>query len=81
VRFPICLFGNFDVLFRTVVVRHRSGDRSTLFRQVPSESMCTPTSFFIASGRITLCPDACATVRADRDALISIAFGCDYIPG
>jgi hypothetical protein len=61
----------------TVVVRYKSGaGTSTLFEQVANAGACKPGAFYLASGAIQLCPDACTTVQADDKADIQVLWGC-----
>ncbi len=45
--------------------------------QVVGPADCTPTSFYIDTGTVFLCPDACALVQADTMAALDVRYGCD----
>jgi hypothetical protein len=61
------------------VVYSSNGSEVATYTQVADASQCTPTSFYIADGKITLCPGACTTVQADENAKIDLRFDCKQI--
>lgn len=111
-RFPICQFASFDVVFQeiakgviegatvecefavpeppqgetidlaTVFLQYTPGDGGAVqtMTQVKDATECKPSSFYIESGIIKLCPDACTVVQADDGAKIKILFGCENGP-
>ncbi|HEY8378181.1 MAG TPA: hypothetical protein VIK91_16915, partial [Nannocystis sp.] len=52
------------------------------FGQVPGPESCDATSFYLADGKVVLCPQACASVQNDKGAEIEVEFSCAPIdPG
>lgn len=47
------------------------------FHQVTGPGACEPDAFYIDSGIVFLCPDACALVQADAMAHLDVRYGCD----
>jgi hypothetical protein len=53
-----------------------------LYNQVPSLAECAPKSFYIANGKVILCPETCTEVQKDKQAKILVKFSCEPIkPG
>ncbi|HTV18827.1 MAG TPA: hypothetical protein VMG12_09155 [Polyangiaceae bacterium] len=105
-RFPLCQFGAYDVVFQTIaddVVQRRAvacdfpippppagleldqvaieyapgnGLEPTRFGQAPTPAACQPDAFYIANGRLNLCPDTCAAVKSDPQASVTALFTC-----
>ena len=105
-RFPLCQFGAYDVVFQTIaddVVQRRAvacdfpvqpppagleldqiaieyapgnGEEPTKFGQAPTPADCQPDAFYIANGRLTLCPDTCAAVKSDPQASVTALYTC-----
>jgi hypothetical protein len=70
----------------TVVPQFTPSDGSppTNFQQVTSSAACASDKFYIADGKIHLCPDTCTKVQSDTGgAQIKILYGCDptQLPG
>ena len=63
----------------TINVEYRpgAGGEPQRFVQVPDSSQCSASSFVLGETRIDLCPDACATVQADREAEVRVLYGCN----
>ncbi len=112
-RFPICDYQAFDVVFsalaqsivasvgtiasdfplpdpgpgetldpNTIEMKLTEPNQPTKsFYQVADASQCAPERFYIETGTIYLCPDACAVVQAAGiDAKLDLAFGCELPP-
>jgi hypothetical protein len=47
------------------------------FGQVLTSAACQADAFYIADGRIYLCPEACTTVEGDGGAQLEVLFTCD----
>lgn len=109
-RYPICEFASFDVVFQAVaqsviggakvacdfavpeaapgymyeldsaVVEYTpgpgSGGGARDFKQVADAASCQPDSFYIAGGRVYLCPAPCSLVQADDKAQIKVLLDC-----
>jgi hypothetical protein len=108
-RFPLCQFGAYDVVFRQIaadVVDTREiacdfelpapppgreldldnvaieyspgrGADPITFGQAPRLDDCAPNAFYIANGRLNLCPPTCTTVRANPVASVMVLFTCE----
>jgi hypothetical protein len=62
----------------TVQVNYSSmGAPVSTFNQVADATACTANGFYVDGDKLVLCPDACATVQADPNAAIAIAYGCE----
>ncbi len=62
----------------TVVPRYTPGGGGAPkdFQQVPNVGACAADKFYIADGKIKLCPATCDAVQADPKAAIKVLFGC-----
>jgi hypothetical protein len=47
------------------------------FHQVTGPAACEPDAFYIDSGLVFLCPEACALVQGDAMAHLDVRYGCD----
>ncbi len=54
-----------------------SGGAPITFGQATSASGCQADAFYIASNGVNLCPEACATIRRDPTANVSVLFTCE----
>jgi hypothetical protein len=54
-----------------------SAGAAELFRQVGSSAVCSGKTFYVESGKVLLCPDACGTVKADSAAQVKVFFTCE----
>lgn len=61
-----------------VAVAYTPGDGSPVstFPQAMSLDRCTADTFYIATDRIALCPEACVRVQADDRAKVDVLFTC-----
>jgi hypothetical protein len=107
-RFPLCQFGAYDVVFRRIaedVVLTRQiacdveippepagraldlnnvaieysradGAAPVQFGQAPDLGSCQADAFYIADGRLNLCPETCSSIRGDRTASMTVLFTC-----
>jgi len=66
----------------TINVEYIPGDGSgsRRFSRVRGQDDCRGDRFLIEGDRIALCPQACAVVEADRDALVNVLYGCVLTP-
>lgn len=108
-RFPLCQFGAYDVVFRSIaedVVLTReiacdvevppgppgleldldnvaieyfggAGAAPVQFGQAPDLASCQADAFYIAEGRLNLCPETCSAIRRDRTASMTVLFTCE----
>jgi hypothetical protein len=62
-----------------VAIAYSSGTGGTTAQlgQAPSSSACQADAFYIAGGRLNLCPEACARVRSDPLAAVNVLFTCE----
>jgi hypothetical protein len=62
----------------TVEVAYTPGGMGAVstFAQVKDHASCAPSSFYIDSGTIHLCPETCGVVQLDPSAKIDVLFGC-----
>jgi hypothetical protein len=66
--------------FSTVAVRFKAGDGTErVLLRARDASACAPDRFLLdeAARRVTLCTDACTTVKADARATLTVLSGCD----
>ena len=65
----------------TLEVEYTPGDGSgkQTFGQVAGPGSCTPGSFYLANGIVTICPAACDVVQADGKAVVSVLYDCENI--
>jgi len=54
-----------------------TGAAPTVLGQARLASDCQADAFYIESGTIQLCPDACAAVRGEEGARVDVLFGCE----
>jgi hypothetical protein len=54
-----------------------SGAAALQFGQAPSYEACQPEAFYIANGRLNLCPATCTAIRSDPLASVSVLFTCE----
>ena len=48
-----------------------------IYEQVPGLAMCAPMAFYVADGKVILCPEACAALQNDKAAEIEVEFTCE----
>jgi hypothetical protein len=62
-----------------IAVSYTPGDGSgtTQFGQAPAFGTCQDNAFYIANGRLTLCPGACNLIRSDPGAGVDVLFTCE----
>ncbi len=48
-----------------------------IYEQVPGLEMCAPMAFYVADGKVILCPEACAALQNDKAAEIEVEFTCE----
>ena len=62
-----------------VAIAYASGTVGTTAQlgQAPTVEACQPDAFYIAGGRLTLCPESCSRVRSDPLAAVSVLFTCE----
>ena len=48
-----------------------------VFMQVPDVNQCNATSFYVMGDKVILCPEACATVQADKTGKVEVNFTCE----
>jgi hypothetical protein len=53
------------------------GSTAVQFGQAPSIDTCQDSAFYIAGGRLNLCPAACTQVQSDPMAALSVLFTCE----
>jgi hypothetical protein len=66
--------------FSTVAVRYKAGDGTErVLLRARDASGCAPDRFLLDEGarRVTLCADACTSVKADSRGTLSVLSGCD----
>ncbi len=66
--------------FATVAVRYKAGDgKVEVLLRAKDATECGPSRFLLdeATRRVSLCPEACARVKTDAKATISVLSGCD----
>ncbi len=61
------------------VIYSSNGMPVDTYTKVADANACTPTSFYIDSGNIILCPGACSVVQADENAKIDLSFDCKQV--
>jgi hypothetical protein len=108
-RFPLCQFGAYDVVFRriaedvvltssiacdfvippapsglaldlaNVAIQYQPGGAATpvTFGQAPTAAACQADAFYVAGGRLNLCPDSCSRIRRDPTASVKVLFTCE----
>lgn len=54
-----------------------NGAESVLFGQAPALADCQPNAFYIADGRLNLCPATCSTVRDNPLASLTVLMTCE----
>jgi hypothetical protein len=54
-----------------------NGGPEVRFGQTPALGVCQSNAFYIAEGRLNLCPDACSTIRNDPTASVDVLFTCE----
>lgn len=62
----------------TVNVEYRAGGQTEgrPLPRLPSAAACADEGFYLDGDRIRLCPESCATIRADDNARVDVLFGC-----
>jgi hypothetical protein len=60
-----------------VGVTLRSGAVARSLGQAITSEDCGADAFFLAEGRVQLCPEACAIVQADADAQVDVLLACE----
>jgi hypothetical protein len=68
-----------ELVLDNIAVNHVFGDGSgdQTFGQVLDPADCGPDAFYFDGDRVTLCPEACDTVRADANAEVEVLFTCE----
>jgi hypothetical protein len=61
----------------SVSLQPGGGSSAHTLGQAALLSDCESDAFYIQDGRIQLCPDACAAVRADSKSRVDVLFGCE----
>ena len=54
-----------------------TGGTTAQLGQAPTSSACQADAFYIAGGRLNLCPEVCSRVRSDPLAAVSVLFTCE----
>lgn len=62
-----------------IAISYSSGSAGTTAQlgQATSVEACQNNAFYIAGGRLNLCPDSCASIRSDPLAAVSVLFTCE----
>jgi len=62
-----------------VAIAYASGTVGTTAQlgQAPTVDACQPDAFYIADGRLNLCPESCSRVRSDPLAAVTVLFTCE----
>jgi hypothetical protein len=62
-----------------IAISYSSGSAGTTAQlgQAPSANACQDNAFYIAGGRLNLCPGSCASIRSDPLAAVSVLFTCE----
>jgi hypothetical protein len=62
-----------------IAISYASGTAGTTEQlgQAPSADDCQDDAFYIAGGRLNLCPGSCASIRSDPLAAVSVLFTCE----
>jgi hypothetical protein len=62
-----------------IAISYSSGSAGTTAQlgQAPSADACQDNAFYIAGGRVNLCPGSCASIRSDPLAAVSVLFTCE----
>src|SRR5450432_655058 len=64
-------------LSKVAVAYTKGGDTMpSQFGQAPTSAACQADAFYIENNHIYLCPDTCATVKADGGAKVDVLFTC-----
>ena len=62
----------------SVSIEHaEAGVSATRLGQARAATECQSDAFFIADGRIQLCPEVCSAVRGEEGAEVDVLFGCE----
>ncbi len=66
-------------LSNRIIVEYTPGGGGPVqqFQQVANAGACASKSFYTENGRVHLCPEACATVKGDGAAKLSVLFTCE----
>jgi hypothetical protein len=62
-----------------IAIAYASGTVGTTAQlgQTATADACQPDAFYIAEGRLNLCPESCSRVRSDPLAAVSVLFTCE----
>ena len=62
-----------------IAISYSSGSAGTTAQlgQAPSADACQDNAFYIAGGRLNLCPGSCTSIRSDPLAAVSVLFTCE----
>jgi len=62
-----------------IAISYSSGAAGTTEQlgQAPSADACQDNAFYIAGGRLNLCPGSCASIHSDPLAAVSVLFTCE----
>jgi hypothetical protein len=54
-----------------------NGGAQQFFKQYATSGACMGDAFYVENGRILLCPDTCAKIKADPTAKVEVLFVCE----
>jgi hypothetical protein len=62
----------------TLAIEYSPGDgaASVTFGQTPGLDTCRTDAFYVAAGRVNLCPDTCTAIRSDPAASMTVLYTC-----
>ena len=68
-----------EVDLDTLAIEYSPGDGSALvqYGQTTGLDDCQPNAFYIAAGRVNLCPDTCTAIRSDPAASMTVLYTCE----
>jgi hypothetical protein len=62
----------------SIAIEHETtGAPTSTLGQARAANECQSDAFFIESGRVQLCPEACSAVRGEEGARVDVLFGCE----